>query len=69
MSNKNWKNNKIQFPRLIAELEAIGAFNEETLHNLADSMDLTPDEVCELIDRAQNEWDKIKDSLDSNKMV
>jgi hypothetical protein len=63
MSNANWKRNEIQFPRLIAELEACGAFTPGTIDDLCDSMDLKPGEVRELIERAQAEWDRIKDSM------
>jgi hypothetical protein len=54
-----WKNNNIQFPRFIAEAEAAGAFTPEVAQSMADSMDLTVDEVYELVDRAQVEWEKI----------
>ena len=59
--DKNWLDNEIQFPRLIAELEAAGAFTNEVLRDVADSMDLRTEDVCSLIDRAQKEWDKIKE--------
>lgn len=58
--NKNWKNNAIQFPRLIAELEAIGVFTHKTLRDLERETDLTEKEIYDLIDRAQEEWNKIK---------
>ena len=60
MSNKNWKDNGIQFPRLIAELETIGVFSEGNMVKLATEMDLSQLEVAELVDRACSEWDKIK---------
>lgn len=56
----NWKNNSIQFPRLIAELEANGAFTGEVIDSLCESMDLTPSDVIELVDRAQTEWESFK---------
>jgi hypothetical protein len=58
---KNWRNNDIQFPRLIAEMEANGIFAlPGVMQSLADEMDLTPDEIAGLIDRAQQVWDDIK---------
>ncbi len=56
--NKHWKNNVIQFPRLLCEIVA----TQENLDlvALADSMDLTVDEVKELFDRAHIEWEGIK---------
>jgi hypothetical protein len=60
MSNRNWRNNAIQFPRLIAELEAAGAFTPEVYRDLCVSMDLLPQEISDLIERAVREWDRIK---------
>ena len=60
MSDENWKDNSKQFPRLIAELEGIGAFTELAMIELAIAMDLSQLEVAELIDRACSEWHKIK---------
>lgn len=54
-----WENNGIQFPRLIAELEAAAAFTPEVLDALSASMDLEPSEVHELIERAVISWDHI----------
>lgn len=56
----NWENNSIQFPRLIAELEAAGAIHSGVIDALCESMDLAPNNIAELIDRAQAEWDNIK---------
>lgn len=60
MKNNNWKNNSIQFPRLIAEAQMSGAFTDKIMIDLAVSMDLSQLEVAELIDRACTEWDRIK---------
>jgi len=58
--NKQWKDNSIQFPRLIAELEAAGAFTNQVTQELCENMDLTVDEISEIVDRAQDEWEAIK---------
>jgi hypothetical protein len=58
--NKNWKNNAIQFPRLIAELEATGGFRGR-LEDLARAMDLDVSDVADLVARAQRAWDAIKE--------
>lgn len=63
--NENWKSNAIQFPRLIAELEAAGAFTPEITKTLCTEMDLTIEEISELVDRAQDEWEKIKERIKS----
>jgi hypothetical protein len=66
MTQDNWANNAIQFPRLIAEIEASGALElllpdrQRVIDVVAFSMDLYPSEVYELIDRAALEWDSIK---------
>ena len=56
----NWRNNGIQFPRLIAELEATGALTLPVLDKVAEEMDLDRQSVYNLVDRAQNVWDGIK---------
>jgi hypothetical protein len=69
----NWDNDAIQFPRLIAEMEAAGFFalpteDEHTVASevnpiveaVCDSMDITYAQLVELIDRAQESWDIIK---------
>jgi hypothetical protein len=57
----NWRNDAIQFPRLIVELEAAGAFTAKVMRSLTSSMDL--EEVKGLVDRAQKKWDKIKEQV------
>jgi len=61
--NKNWNNNRIQFPRLLAEIVATGAITNEVMAGLRDGMDLSNDEINEIFDRAQMEWEKIKQSV------
>jgi hypothetical protein len=56
----NWRNNRIQFPRLIAELEATGALTLPVLDKVAEEMDLGRESIYNLVDRAQNEWDRIR---------
>lgn len=53
-----WERNEIQFPRLIAEINA----TQDSLDfkALADSMDLSVEEVQSLFDRADQEWESIK---------
>jgi hypothetical protein len=53
-----WENDQIQFARLLAELQ--GVLPRETVEQVAESMDLTPDKVGELLDRAAEEWEQIK---------
>jgi len=55
-----WKNDKIQFARLISEAEAIGLFTNKAYKELGKEMDLEPDNISELIDRAQKVFDQSK---------
>jgi len=55
-----WHNNAVQFTRLVAELEACGAFTPQVMLDLSESMDLTHEEISELVDRAQTDWEAIK---------
>jgi hypothetical protein len=59
--NVNWLNNDIQFPRLIAEICATVEFTPEQETALCESMDLDWDEVCQLFERADVVWQKIKE--------
>ena len=61
MSDVKWKNDKLQFARLIAEIEAAGGFTESLIQALCTSMDLEKDQVTELIDRGQEFWDEQKE--------
>jgi hypothetical protein len=57
-----WDRNDIQFPRLLAELAAAGLLSgdyNDLLDAVASSMDLEPQEITELFDRAQDVWDRI----------
>jgi len=58
MAKDIWKDNKIQFPRLLAEIVATQDLN---MKELCESMDLDAEEVGELFERAEVEWQKIKD--------
>ena len=54
-----WLDNSIQFPRLITEMDSF--LDDEDIKAIAESMDLSDTEVRELIDRAADEFQKIKD--------
>ena len=70
-----WNDMSIQFPRLIAEMEAAGVFDlmdQQYEHyegesgvkkDLLDSMDLEWEDVMHLVDTAQATWDMIKINL------
>jgi len=45
---------------LIAELEATGRMHGELVSDLMRSMDLTSDEIYQIVERAQQVWDEIK---------
>jgi len=58
--DKLWSDNSIQFPRLIAEIAGID-IGEKAWDELLESMGLESDQLSELFDRAQEEWEKIKE--------
>jgi hypothetical protein len=52
-----WSVDFVQFARFITEAEACGVFeNTTTMQSVADSMDLSLDQVMSIVDRAQNRW-------------
>lgn len=59
MSNL-WKNNRVQFARLLSEIRAIGLTREQ-YDQLMESMDLPEREyIDEIFERAEIEWQKQK---------
>jgi len=61
MSNL-WENNRVQFIRLISEINAIG-LSPEQYQELSESMDLEIEFIDELFDRAEVEWQEHKKEL------
>lgn len=55
-----WHDDRTQFARLLDETNAAGAFTAEVMASLTASMDLAPDRVRELLDRAETVWDAAK---------
>lgn len=64
MEKDLWNKDNIQFPRLIAELDNIDVFcNMEVMEQLSNNMDLSKKDILDLVDRAINNFDKIKEKL------
>jgi hypothetical protein len=59
--NELWQDNEIQFSRLIAEANAAGLFEGGNYQLMLDSMNLTDNEVKEIITRASSKWEGILD--------
>ena len=57
-----WHTDRIQFPRLLAEIRAVG-LTAAQYRMLRESMDLTDKRIDELFARAELEWEFIKGSL------
>ena len=55
----NWTDNRIQYPRLIAEASMAGAFTKKIIKDMAISMNLDNGDVLEVIERAVTEYGKI----------
>ncbi|NNH73797.1 hypothetical protein HLB23_28755 [Nocardia uniformis] len=51
-------NNTMQFARLIAALDAAGAFTDEAITSATASMNLESEDVLELKDRAVHLWNE-----------
>jgi len=58
-----WNNDNVQFARLISEAEAIGLFTRKAYEELGREMDLKPDNISKLIDRAQAVFEDSKKRL------
>ena len=56
-SDHPWDDDLIQFARLISEIEATQTLDIDAL---CESMDLSPADVTEIIDRAQSRWEGLK---------
>jgi len=54
-----WEDDLIQFPRLLAELRAVG-LSAEQYEYLREQMDLSDSEIDEIFERAETAWDAIK---------
>ena len=58
-ANTNWQNDAIQFPRLLAELRAIGLYPSQ-YQELIDASDLSEGQIDELLERAEAVWTDLK---------
>lgn len=63
MSNQNWNDNSIQFPRLLAEISAVG-LTPGQFEELAVAMDLSVEQIDELFERAECAFRQAIDGLD-----
>ncbi len=55
---KNWNNDHLQFARLLAEIQACTKFKITT--ELMESMDLSKEQIIEVLDRAEAAWEDVK---------
>lgn len=60
--DQRWADDSIQFPRLLAELNAVG-LDAEQMKMLAESMDLEWGQIDEIFDRALTAWEKQKSKV------
>lgn len=54
----NWKNDYLQFARLLAEIQSNVDF--KITDELKEAMDLNEDEIAEVFDRADVAWQEVK---------
>ena len=65
-----WERDSVQFPRLLAEIWAIGVeHNSLLMEELCKAMDLSPQEVDSIFQRADARWEEIKAKLDKGSSV
>jgi hypothetical protein len=55
-------NDTKQFIRLLAEIRACG-LTPEQLKEIRTSTDLTNDQICEIMENAELEYERLKDSI------
>jgi hypothetical protein len=55
-----WDDDRVQFPRLMAELRAVG-LTQDQYAALCESMDLGVREIDGLLERAETAWNRIKE--------
>jgi hypothetical protein len=58
-----WERDDIQFPRLLAEIKAVGLTGKQ-MDELRASMDLDSNQIHELLDRAEETFEATKEQLD-----
>jgi len=58
MGSDKWANDLVQFARLLCEIRATQ--DELDVDGLCESMDLDPDDIGELFDRANDVWEHAK---------
>jgi len=63
VDNELWNDNKIQFARLLSEIQAAGGFTEELLADLRVSMDLSDAEIFEVVGRADKVFEESKERI------
>lgn len=63
MITSNWDNDEIQFVRLLAEMNACVSFDPGSMHRLTESMDLTEDEIYQILERTETRFEAIKQQL------
>ena len=64
-----WLDSSIQFPRLIAEINATVELTKHQKEELCESMSIDSDELDELFERANNVWELEKATLSNLKLV
>jgi hypothetical protein len=59
--NPAWEDNSVQFPRLLAEIYATQ--DSLKMADLCASMDIEVGDIVEIFERAQAEWERIKEAM------
>jgi len=68
-NTENWQNDSIQFARLLSEMLATVDFTTRQREALCASMDLAWADICEVLDRADDVWQDIKQRTTGGEFV
>jgi hypothetical protein len=68
VSNGTWRDNYIQFARLLDEIHSVG-LSDRQFFALCAATDLSKDEINQLFDRAAIEWMRVKEGLNVRKVT
>ena len=63
-----WNDSSIQFPRFIAEINAIG-LTDEQIRGICESIEITENDISDLFERANNCWEVAKATVIGTKNV
>lgn len=58
-----WERDDVQFIRLVGEMSGLGLLTITQKEELCESMDISPSQLEELLNRAEEKFESLKDNL------